>query len=325
MMMLGRTWEAESSYRFGFGGKEVVEEIYHSSRVSSYSERTFDVALGRWLEVDPLTAKYPALSPYLFSFNNPISYVDPEGSDNVIYLVVLPSSKTSLSKTDVNNIVNQANENFQNLGLNTRVVLATDVVGSNVYAFDPNNSGIDPTDAIAVIGSADDVTGYISDYNQAFADKLITDKDWGNKGDPNQAIAENGRGLSPTTEKGGSWIAIDASQLEYTSARLGITLSQAGGWVLNHEAGHNAGLDHFGSKEGSRLYQYLGYTDSQIMRDYKSDIDGQMRENGYEYMTSNSTVEAKPQRGIRTTQNQDYRSRMIDRFGKNESKVNYEK
>lgn len=35
--------------------------------------------LYRWLSVDPLTADYPSLSPYVFVANNPINAIDPDG------------------------------------------------------------------------------------------------------------------------------------------------------------------------------------------------------------------------------------------------------
>jgi len=41
--------------------------------------RYLDPVLGRWLSVDPYAAKFPNLSPYNYSFNNPINFYDPNG------------------------------------------------------------------------------------------------------------------------------------------------------------------------------------------------------------------------------------------------------
>jgi hypothetical protein len=42
--------------------------------------------MSRWLSIDPLAADFPEWSPYSFTFNNPIIFIDPDGRapDNVI-------------------------------------------------------------------------------------------------------------------------------------------------------------------------------------------------------------------------------------------------
>jgi hypothetical protein len=40
----------------------------------------------RWLTPDPLAAKYPEVSPYVYCANNPIKFVDPDGQDFAIYI-----------------------------------------------------------------------------------------------------------------------------------------------------------------------------------------------------------------------------------------------
>lgn len=52
---------------------------------TTYSEATLDpTVVSRWLSPDPLAAKYPSLSPYNFTANNPILFIDPDGRDIVI-------------------------------------------------------------------------------------------------------------------------------------------------------------------------------------------------------------------------------------------------
>ncbi len=41
----------------------------------------YDPALGRWFNMDPLAEKYYSFSPYHFSGNNPIRFVDTNGED----------------------------------------------------------------------------------------------------------------------------------------------------------------------------------------------------------------------------------------------------
>ena len=46
-----------------------------------YGARYYDPKISIWLSVDPLAHKYPSLSPYVFTGNNPIMLVDPDGRD----------------------------------------------------------------------------------------------------------------------------------------------------------------------------------------------------------------------------------------------------
>ncbi|GGH69916.1 RHS repeat-associated core domain-containing protein [Phaeocystidibacter marisrubri] len=44
-----------------------------------YGARYYDSQISQWLSVDRLADKYPHSSPYVFSGNNPVRYIDPNG------------------------------------------------------------------------------------------------------------------------------------------------------------------------------------------------------------------------------------------------------
>jgi RHS repeat-associated protein len=60
---------------YRFNGKEVDEE----TGLAYYGARYYDNQLSMWLSVDPLAGKYPSYSPYVFTVNNPVKYIDPDG------------------------------------------------------------------------------------------------------------------------------------------------------------------------------------------------------------------------------------------------------
>ena len=47
--------------------------------LSYFGSRYYSSDLSIWLSVDPMSDKYPSLSPYAYCANNPIKIVDPDG------------------------------------------------------------------------------------------------------------------------------------------------------------------------------------------------------------------------------------------------------
>jgi RHS repeat-associated protein len=72
-------------YKYGFNGKENDSEVKGEGNQQDYGMRIYDSRLGKFLSVDPLTPKYPELTPYQFASNTPIQAIDLDGleSNNV--------------------------------------------------------------------------------------------------------------------------------------------------------------------------------------------------------------------------------------------------
>jgi len=73
---------SKGEYRYGMNTQEKDNEIYGEGNSYSAEYWQYDARLGRRWNVDPKSAKYPSLSPYLCFRNNPLYYTDPNGDES---------------------------------------------------------------------------------------------------------------------------------------------------------------------------------------------------------------------------------------------------
>ena len=53
------------TYGYGFNGKRMEEAGPYITNIYDYDMRMYDARIGRFFSVDPLTGKYPELTPYV--------------------------------------------------------------------------------------------------------------------------------------------------------------------------------------------------------------------------------------------------------------------
>jgi RHS repeat-associated protein len=68
---------SSDAHPYKFNGKELDEETGYYY----FGARYYDPRLSLWNSVDPLAGKFPAWSPYAFTFHNPVRYNDPDGRE----------------------------------------------------------------------------------------------------------------------------------------------------------------------------------------------------------------------------------------------------
>jgi len=102
MLMPDRNFAGSDKYRFGFNGKEKDDEITNQNGSHlDFGARIYDARIGRWLAMDPSSSKYSWSSPYVFTNNNPICIIDPDGKDGVGVHTISKSGVSTITITAV--------------------------------------------------------------------------------------------------------------------------------------------------------------------------------------------------------------------------------
>jgi RHS repeat-associated protein len=85
-MLVPNRHKAGDDYRYGFQGQEKDDEIRGGEGNSlNYTFRMHDPRVGRFFAVDPLAKSYPYYSPFSFSGNKVIAYIELEGLEEIFY------------------------------------------------------------------------------------------------------------------------------------------------------------------------------------------------------------------------------------------------
>lgn len=72
---------SSSEYRYGFQGQEIDNEVKGDGNSVNFKYRMHDPRIGRFFAIDPLVKDYPWNSPYAFSENKLIQFIELEGAE----------------------------------------------------------------------------------------------------------------------------------------------------------------------------------------------------------------------------------------------------
>ena len=97
-----------------FSAKEKDAETGYSY----FGSRYYSSDLSIWLSVDPMSDKYPSLSPYTYCANNPVKLVDPNGEEIVITSTTDDYGNTSVHIKFTGILVNKSSQNYTKEDLN---------------------------------------------------------------------------------------------------------------------------------------------------------------------------------------------------------------
>jgi RHS repeat-associated protein len=88
---------SEDIYEYGFNGKLKDNEWAGVGNHLDYGFRQYDSRIGRFISVDPLTKKFPFLTPYQFASNTPIWATDLDGREARIYTEITGTGHTFIT------------------------------------------------------------------------------------------------------------------------------------------------------------------------------------------------------------------------------------
>lgn len=205
---------------------EKDDEIKGEGNSYDFGARMLDPRVGRWFAKDPKEKAFE--SPYVAMANNPMIYVDPDGKDNIIYLVILPSTYSKMKLSEVNQMIRETNQHLKDLGLKTKVMVYNPKKGGGKF----NSNNLDTTDSFVVFGNSSEIIKEFenSPNNYNTISKFVTKEDISNE--DNYELAHlNGTGLIVATDK-----------LESLSNDLKTSKATTGSYLILHAVGHNAGM-----------------------------------------------------------------------------------
>ena len=85
-------------WTFTFSAKERDAE----TGLTYFGARYYSSDLSIWLSVDPMSDKYPSLSPYVYCANNPVKLVDPNGMEVINpYKKMIETAKKDISNAKI--------------------------------------------------------------------------------------------------------------------------------------------------------------------------------------------------------------------------------
>jgi RHS repeat-associated protein len=100
----GRT--VSDGYRYGFNGKEKIDEVSGEGNEYDFGARMYDARVGRFLSIDPLNKKFHGVSNYSYALNSPILFIDFKGEDPKVAILFYDSNEAAFN-THIKSLINE--------------------------------------------------------------------------------------------------------------------------------------------------------------------------------------------------------------------------
>jgi len=138
-LLPGRSFNS-NKYSFGFNGKLKDDQWYNvTGSMYDYGFRMYDSRIIRFNSVDPLTKKYPMLTPYQFASNTPIWGVDLDGLE-VSYSTTKQNDGSTLITITYDYKVKKSSEFISNYSVFKAAVNIKNQMEKSMKAYDPKTN-----------------------------------------------------------------------------------------------------------------------------------------------------------------------------------------
>ncbi len=147
MTMPGRNYSSGEGYRFGFQGQETDDEVRGDGNSVFFKYRVHDPRIGRFASIDPLAPEYPWNSPYAFSENKVIQFMELEGLEVFDYRERLETNRPIQNAPNALTAISNIGNNTMSFVANALLVhpenafRATVNEGYNLFTNDDGLSG----------------------------------------------------------------------------------------------------------------------------------------------------------------------------------------
>ena len=163
MLMQGRHWENSHWERFGYNGMEKDDEIKGKGNSYTTEFRMYDSRLCRWLSTDPIFHEWE--SPYAGMGNNPVVFVDPEGTFYITeHLAMDYNALDLLLKNGTISIFQFASLVKYSIGFQTNRELFEGVIGYNPLMHLDNMTNQQFRSFLSVVGYSNLDNHQIADF-----------------------------------------------------------------------------------------------------------------------------------------------------------------
>ncbi len=277
-MLVPNRFESVEDYKYGFQGQEKDDEIKGEGNSYDFGARMLDARVGRFISLDPLVRDFPFYSPFQFAGNSPIMAIDLDGlelqiSNTVMTMKEGKGSSELTYATDIHihyKILNLTGKKIE--GINKITEWASERskliysdktgLGNFVISFDENGNNKTASN-YRLIGNIKKFTSTyesVSSINEIKNDDyVIVLVDQRVKGAKHKFSK-----VSPpayVNNLGGNIMVVDIGHPIFNAEskdgkynfNLMVSVAQKIARTINHEKGHNLGLDDEYSDETGKI------------------------------------------------------------------------